>query len=182
MVPLGCACLRRMRLLMLIIGCAFMMQAIPAATAPTAPPGAARVAAAVKPARAQSGPLTQSSANTHHFAFVDTTVADRATLARAARLAGMKVVNVASAAAMQAALAGRSNLAAVHVFSHGTPGSLTVGTDTRPRATLDRYEGLTAMPNSSLAAEAELLRFACRVSEGSVWRACVGDVVNAAGG
>jgi hypothetical protein len=97
----------------------------------------------------------ETSAGTE-LAVVDTTVEDHETLARAAREADMDVVNVSSAAEMEAALAERSNLAAVHVFSHGSVGTVQIGTDTLQRGTFDQYSGLTGALDSSLAADGGL--------------------------
>jgi len=95
------------------------------------------------------------------LAVVDTTVDDHTTLARAAREAGMDVVNVSSAAEMQAALAERSNLTAVHVLSHGTVGTIQIGDDTLQRETLDQYSGLMGELDSSLAADGDVLLYGC---------------------
>ncbi|CCQ36811.1 probable secreted glycoprotein [Natronomonas moolapensis 8.8.11] len=123
----------------------------------------------------------ETSAGTE-LAVVDTTVEDHATLARAAREAHMDVVNVSSAAEMQAALAERSNLAAVHVLSHGTIGTVQIGTDTLHRETLDQYSGLMGALNGSLAADGDVLLYGCLVAKNGTGRAFVGDVANATGG
>jgi methionine-rich copper-binding protein CopC len=116
------------------------------------------------------------------LAVVDTTVEDHEVLARAARETGMDVVNVSSAKELTAALSERSNLAAVHVLSHGTVGTVQIGDDTLQRGTLDQYSGLTGALDSSLGADGDVLLYGCRVAENGSGQAFVGDVANVTGG
>ncbi|MFB6228587.1 MAG: PQQ-binding-like beta-propeller repeat protein, partial [Halobacteriales archaeon] len=132
-------------------------------------------------AHLRPGRVGETSAGTE-LAVVDTTVKDHETLARAAREAGMDVVNVSSADELTASLSEYSNLAAVHILSHGTVGTVQIGNDTLQRGTLDQYSGLTGALDSSLAADGDVLLYGCRVAENGAGRAFVGDVATATGG
>jgi hypothetical protein len=116
------------------------------------------------------------------LAFVDATVDDHEALVRAVRADGIPVVNVTSAADVRSALTNRSDLAAIHVFSHGSVGEVLIGDDRLTTDTLDQYSGLTGALNSSLTADGEVLLYGCRVAENGVGRAFVDSVRTATGG
>jgi|GEM_PF-2294659 len=116
------------------------------------------------------------------LAVVDTSVEDHEALARAAREEGLVVVNVSSAEEVTAAVSEHSNLAAVHVLSHGTVGTVQIGNDTLTRETLDQYGELTGTIESSLAPDGDLLLYGCRVATDGAGRAFLGAVGNATGG
>jgi len=113
------------------------------------------------------------------LAVVDTAVVDHDALARAARDAGIDVVNVSSAAEMTAALSERSNLTAVHLLSHGSTGAVYVGDDTIQTETLSQYGNLTAALDGSLAPTGDVLLYGCLVARDGTGQAFVGAVANA---
>lgn len=60
-------------------------------------------------------------------------------------------------------LAGRDGIDAVHIVSHGSVGSVQLGTATLSEATLDRYGDELATVGAALAADGDLLLYGCHV-------------------
>ena len=116
------------------------------------------------------------------LALVDATVDDHEVLVRAARADGIPVVNVTSAADVRSALTNRSDLAAIHVFSHGSVGEVLIGDDRLTAETLDSYDGLTRALNESLAPGGDVMLYGCRVASDGTGQAFVDSVGTATGG
>lgn len=112
------------------------------------------------------------------IAFIDTRVADYQTLI-AGLPAGIEVILIDGGdglQAMAAALAGRSNLDAIHVFSHGSAGALQLGDTTLSSANLDTYAPLLAQIGQHLTPQGDLLLYGCNVGAGETGQAFVESV------
>lgn len=82
-----------------------------------------------------------SSGNSKQFAFVDTRIADYQTLLNGLD-ANTEVVLISGGNGLQQmadALAGRSGVDAIHVFSHGSAGALQLGDTLLNSDTLNTY-------------------------------------------
>ncbi|MBM4043508.1 MAG: DUF4347 domain-containing protein [Planctomycetes bacterium] len=64
------------------------------------------------------------------------------------------------------ALKGRDELSAVHILSHGAPGSLQLGTAQLDGTTVTQYAGPLALWGSALADDGDLLLYGCDVAAG----------------
>ncbi|MBF0125128.1 MAG: DUF4347 domain-containing protein, partial [Magnetococcales bacterium] len=84
-------------------------------------------------------------------------------------------------AQMAAALSGRSGLAAIHLFSHGSPGTLQLGSVTLNSANLADYSGALATIGASLSAGGDLLLYGCDVAAGDEGRAFINALAQATG-
>ena len=71
------------------------------------------------------------------------------------------------------ALAGESNLDAIHVFSHGSVGSLSLGSAVLDQASLPGYSEALAQIGSALSESGDLLLYGCNVAQGEVGQAFV---------
>src|SRR3989339_2106913 len=67
---------------------------------------------------------------------------------------------------LNAALAGMTNLSAIHIISHGAPGSLQLGSTQLDSGNLPEYALSMERIGQSLAAEGDLLLYGCNVAEG----------------
>ena len=66
-------------------------------------------------------------------------------------------------------LSGRSNLSAIHIFSHGDAGKLNLGTATLDAANIDeRYAADLAVIRAALTADGDVLIYGCDVANGAV--------------
>ena len=65
-------------------------------------------------------------------------------------------------------LAGRRNLAALHILSHGTPGALYLSGERIDAATAVARPALTAAIRDALSDDAEILLYGCSVAEGVI--------------
>jgi len=101
------------------------------------------------------------------LAFIDTGIADYLALVDGLR-EGVDVVLIDAGrdgmAQIATALAGRSGIEAVHVFSHGAPGVLQLGATRLDEAGLTRYEAELAVLRGALAEGADLLLYGCDVA------------------
>ena len=112
---------------------------------------------------------TASQPTSSHIAFIDTSIDDYRSIA-AAMAAGVEVVLIDGAsdglAQIAAHLAGRSNVEAVHVFSHGSEGRLALGD---AAITIDSLAGRAdalATIRDALSGDADLLLWGCEVGAG----------------
>ncbi|BDI05077.1 VCBS domain-containing protein [Sphaerotilus microaerophilus] len=64
-------------------------------------------------------------------------------------------------------LQGRSDIAAIHVLSHGSAGQLDLGTNHLNQGNLGQNSALLSQIGSSLSADGDLLLYGCRIGEGS---------------
>lgn len=105
------------------------------------------------------------------IAFIDTSIAGYQTLLDGLR-EGVEAVLIDGAqgglAQIAAALAGRSGIEAVHVFTHGAPGVLQLGATRLDEAGLADHEADLAVLRSALADGADLLLYGCDVAAGAV--------------
>ncbi|MBF0158153.1 MAG: DUF4347 domain-containing protein [Magnetococcales bacterium] len=67
---------------------------------------------------------------------------------------------------LASALTGRSGIDAIHLFSHGAPGSLQLGSTTLTTANLARYATALSTIGSSLTPDGDLLLYGCNVAAG----------------
>ena len=68
---------------------------------------------------------------------------------------------------LSAALAGMTNLSAIHIISHGAPGSLQLGSTRLDSGNLPDYALSLERIGQSLAPEGDLLVYGCNVAEGN---------------
>jgi len=103
--------------------------------------------------------------------FVDSAVAESATLLSGLD-AATEIVEIAAGQdgllAIADALAGRSDVAALHIISHGQRGGIQLGGAWIDSAALDRRRDLLAAIGSSLADGADVLLYGCDVAAGEV--------------
>ncbi|MCK9237948.1 MAG: DUF4347 domain-containing protein [Thiopseudomonas sp.] len=84
-------------------------------------------------------------------------------------------------AAISDELAKGRNFEAVHIFSHGTPGSFTLGSDQVDSSTLaSQAEQLSSWSNS-LTEEADILLYGCDVAQGEAGQAFISELAHLTG-
>ena len=79
------------------------------------------------------------------------------------------------------ALEFETDIDAIHVFSHGSPGSLALGSRTLSLASIPEYSAALAQIGQSLSAEGDLLLYGCNVAQGEVGLAFVEQLAIATG-
>ncbi|UUZ76341.1 DUF4347 domain-containing protein [Polaromonas sp. P1(28)-13] len=107
---------------------------------------------------------------TTRIAFVDTSLLDyQALVAALGPAVEVVLINPGQDGWQQvaAALAGRSGIGAIDIFSHGAPGSVTLGSGVLTASTLPAYAATLAEIGSHLAAGADILLYGCAVGAGS---------------
>ncbi len=118
------------------------------------------------------------------IAFIDTTVADYRTLMAGMR-PGMEVILIDGAAdglaQIAAALQGRSGIDAVHLFTHGAPGMLQLGSSLVTQASLAGHAADMATVRAALADGADLLLYGCDVALGEKGSAFIAALAAATG-
>lgn len=70
-------------------------------------------------------------------------------------------------------LQGRSGIDALHILSHGSPGSLQLGSATLSNATIDSASATLASIGSALTPNGDILLYGCNVAQGDVGQAFV---------
>jgi uncharacterized repeat protein (TIGR02059 family) len=119
-------------------------------------------------------PMPGNSKN--EIAFIDTSVAGYETLLAGVR-AGIEVVLIDwdhdGLGQMAIALARRHGVDAVHVFSHGAPGMLQLGTAQLCMENMAAYDAELAALRSALSGEGELFLYGCDIARGRVGSAFV---------
>jgi len=102
----------------------------------------------------------------HEIAFVDTSVPDAETLI-AGLPASVEIYRIDSGSSgltqMNEILAGRKEVEAIHILSHGSSGALTVGTDVVTTDTLEFYRTQLSTLGSSLTADGDILLYGCDI-------------------
>ena len=105
------------------------------------------------------------------IAFIDTSIAGYQTLLDGLR-EGVEAVLIDGAhdgvAQIAAALAGRSGIEAVHIFSHGAAGVLQLGATRLTESSLAEHAADLDVLRSTLAEGADLLLYGCDVAAGTV--------------
>ncbi|MEO5344028.1 MAG: DUF4347 domain-containing protein, partial [Gammaproteobacteria bacterium SHHR-1] len=104
----------------------------------------------------------------NQIAVIDTQVQDYQVLEQAAREAGLDVILLSGqgdgVAELAAALAGRSGIEALHIFSHGSNGRIILGGASLNNATLDAYGDELAVIRQALSEEGDILLYGCNVA------------------
>ncbi|MFZ2651434.1 MAG: DUF4347 domain-containing protein, partial [Burkholderiaceae bacterium] len=125
------------------------------------------------------------AAATTEIAFVDVALPDAQSLIddlQAQRDAGrrIEVVRIESGedgiTRMGEVLAGRTDISAVHVLSHGSDGALQLGSTQLDAATLLARAGELAQWSSALAQDADLLLYGCDLAAGSTGQQLVANL------
>jgi VCBS repeat-containing protein len=112
------------------------------------------------------------------IAFIDTSVKGWQTLAADVR-AGVEVVGVSGSQGLEKIayfLQHQSNVDAVHIFSHGSSGSLTFGSEDLTNSDIASFQGTLSKIGASLKAGGDLLLYGCDVGAGSAGEALVDHV------
>lgn len=84
-------------------------------------------------------------------------------------------------AAISDELAKGGNFDAVHIFSHGTPGSFTLGSDQVDSSTLANQAEQLSSWSLSLTEEADILLYGCDVAQGEVGQAFISELAHLTG-
>jgi large repetitive protein len=129
-------------------------------------------------------PFPEAETAKQEIAFIDTSVSGYQTL-----LDGLKpdveIVLIDPArdglAQIAAALAGRSDIAAVHIFAHGAPGALQLGAAHLSLDNIADRAGDLAVVGAALAAEGDLMIYGCDVAEGTMGEAFIRALSSATG-
>ena len=79
------------------------------------------------------------------------------------------------------ALAGESGLAAIHIFSHGSVGSLFLGAAVLNQASLPGYSEALAQIGGALSDTGDLLLYGCDVAQGDVGQAFIEQLAGVTG-
>jgi uncharacterized repeat protein (TIGR02059 family) len=118
------------------------------------------------------------------IAFIDTSVSGYRTILDGIK-AGVEVVLIDGQhdglAQIAAALAGRSDIDAVHVFAHGAAGALQLGTAHLTLANMDDYASELATVRAAMAPQGDLMIYGCDVSQGEAGTAFIGALAAATG-
>jgi hypothetical protein len=111
-----------------------------------------------------------------HLVFIDSRVADFQTL-----VAGLSAdtewvlldADQDGVRQMQTALAGYRGLDSIQVVSHGTAGTLYLGSTVLDASNLDRYQTALQTIGQSLSATGDLLLYGCNVAQGDTGKAFI---------
>jgi hypothetical protein len=112
------------------------------------------------------------------IAFIDTRVADYQSLITGLP-AGLEVVLINGGNGLQQmmdALAGRSGIDAIHVWSHGSAGALQLGNSTLSNDNLNSYASQLASIGQSLTEGGDLLLYGCNVGAGAAGQSFVESI------
>ena len=106
------------------------------------------------------------------IAVIDTSVKDYTLLADTAVAAGMDIIYMnpenSGVATLVDQLTGQNNIDALHIFSHGTPGKVFLGSDTLSLETLPLYKQSLQIISSALNPDGDILLYGCRVGDNQV--------------
>jgi len=115
-----------------------------------------------------NSPMLGNSKN--EIAFIDTSVSGYETLLAGVR-EGVQVVHIDSThdglVQIAAALEGRSGIDALHILSHGSAGSLALGSGIVDMSSLDSHSAELAAIRSALGEQGDILLYGCDVAAGS---------------
>ena len=106
----------------------------------------------------------------HQIVFIESDVPDLAKLIADAYPGTEMVILDANQDGLQqmaALLAGRSDIDAIHIFSHGTEASLNLGTLTLDATNLDQRADHLAAIGNALSGDGDILLYGCNVSAGA---------------
>ncbi|OMG63056.1 hypothetical protein AUR61_014865 [Stutzerimonas balearica] len=124
------------------------------------------------------------SQQTQSLYFVDSTLADLDTLL-AGLPQGAEVVLLQpdqdGLTQMVEALAGRSDIDALHVLTHGAPGAINLGTTTLDSATLADAAASLQTIGQSLSADADILFYGCNVAANEEGKALITSIAELSG-
>lgn len=81
-------------------------------------------------------------------------------------------------AQIQANLAGRANLAAIHIISHGAVGTLMLGTSSLDIKNVANYTEQLSDIGSHLSASGDILLYGCNIAEGSQGQQFIDQLAN----
>ncbi|NEQ22084.1 MAG: DUF4347 domain-containing protein [Microcoleus sp. SIO2G3] len=113
--------------------------------------------------------MTLGAPSRTRLIFIDAAVNDYLSLIAAAK-PGTEVILLApgedGVAQISAFLAEHTNIASVHIVSHGSPGSLQLGNTHLSIDTLEQYRSQLQQWQNALSADAELLLYGCNVAAG----------------
>nr|WP_277876478.1 DUF4347 domain-containing protein [Trichocoleus sp. FACHB-40] len=119
--------------------------------------------------------VTSTTAN-KEIVFIDATVADKESLAAGVK-PGTEVIILDSTrdgvAQITEVLANRSDIASVHIVSHGAEGSLQLGASAVNSDNLQAYSNSLQQWASALTADADILLYGCDVASGETGEAFV---------
>ena len=120
----------------------------------------------------------------NQIVFIDSAVADAATLL-AGLPPGLEVVMLQPGSEglsqMAAALAGRTGIEAIHLLTHGSAGSLNLGSTALTSANLDSYNAQWATVRSALTRDADFLIYGCDVAAGDTGAAFISQLASLTG-
>jgi len=105
---------------------------------------------------------------TNQIIFVDSAVQDHQTLTNSADGAQIFILNENLSAIEQItnALANQSDIEAIHILSHGSPGSLNLGSDTINNQNLPQFSNKIQQWGKALTKNADILLYGCNVAAG----------------
>lgn len=112
------------------------------------------------------------------ISFVDTTVGDYQVLADKAANTS-QVFLVQSINEITQYLSVQADIDAIHIFSHGDVGEITVGGDVLNADTMGNFETLLASMKSSLTQEGDILLYGCNVASDGSGQAFIDALANA---
>ncbi|BDV44551.1 fibronectin type III [Geotalea uraniireducens] len=129
------------------------------------------------------GPVA-ASAGEHSIVFIDAGVPDAQLLAEGVR-PGTEVVRLSAGGdgveQMAAFLAGKSDLDAVHVISHGASGVLRLGALTLTSRNLQNHAADLATIGNALKRDGDILLYGCNVARGAAGRQFIAAIAHATG-
>ena len=128
--------------------------------------------------------MTTPNASSPELVFIDSSVAGiDALIAGIAPDIRIYVLDPAQdgLAQMASILAGYSGLAAIHVISHGSAGSLRLGISTVDRPAIAAHADQLAAIGSALSANGDLLLYGCDVGAGAVGQSFIAALAQATG-
>ncbi|MFA6961388.1 MAG: Ig-like domain-containing protein [Opitutaceae bacterium] len=121
---------------------------------------------------------------THEIVFVDTSVADWSVIASNVKADALVILldpKRDGLAQIQSALAGFSNLDAIHIVSHGNEGELILSGKSYTAENIGQFKESLAAIGSSLSADGDILLYGCDVGKGTDGVALIGEIAKDTG-
>ena len=122
----------------------------------------------------------QVSNSSKELVVIDAGVADKATLIADFESRGVEYVVLDDSAdgvqQITEALAGRSDLDALHIISHGSEGQAQLGNGVLSEETLDEYSDALGDWGDALGADADILFYGCNLAEGPGGTAFIAEI------
>ncbi|MBI5484501.1 MAG: DUF4347 domain-containing protein [Deltaproteobacteria bacterium] len=129
-------------------------------------------------------PLIVAESQVREVVFIDPAVKDWQQLAAGIK-PGVEVIFLDASrdgvSQVADALAGRSDVTAVHIISHGDAGAVKLGNSTLSSASLSGYASDLARIGSGLTADGDILLYGCDVAQGEGGKAFVSALATATG-